>query len=171
MAVYPPPLIQSSIFNSALFSEATTAVVSSGDPSPTTEYVDNMIAKLIHETAHSYASGHDADFEYAMIDILNKLDFFLKKCGATLAPLDQSLLDLETISNQQTSTPDTSSYKGFTLEIVNKPYNDKVSQKIGVAKNQSGIILLQTNPSFTTTPQVLIDELKFIIDRDNLKAY
>jgi hypothetical protein len=106
-----------------------------------------------------------------VIDILNKIDFFLKKCGATLTPLDQSLLDLETISNQQTSTPDTSSYKGFTLEIVNKPYNDKVSQKVGVAKNQSGIILLQTNPSFTTIPQVLIDELKFIIDRDNLKAY
>ena len=58
-----------------------------------------------------------------------------------------------------------------TLEIVKKPYNNKVNQNIGVAKNQYGIILLQTNPSFTTTPQVLIDELKLIIDRDNLKAY
>ncbi len=48
---------------------------------------------------------------------------------------------------------------------------NKVNQNIGVAKNQYGIILLQTNPSFTTTPQVLIDELKLIIDRDNLKAY
>jgi hypothetical protein len=106
-----------------------------------------------------------------VIDILNKIDALLKKCGATLSPLDQSLLDLEVISKNQETTPDSSSYKGFTLEIVNKPYNDKVSQKVGVAKNQSGIILLQTNPSFTTTPQVLIDELKLIIDRDNLKAY
>jgi phosphoserine aminotransferase len=110
-----------------------------------------------------------------VIDVLNKLDFFLKKCGATLAPLDQSLLDLEEINKnidkaQQTS-PDSILYKGFTLEIVKKPYNNKVNQNIGVAKNQYGIILLQTNPSFTTTPQVLIDELKLIIDRDNLKAY
>jgi hypothetical protein len=107
-----------------------------------------------------------------VIDILNKIDFFLTKCGAeNLNSLDQSLLDLKAISTNQEETPDSSSYKGFTLEIINKPFNDKVSQKVGVAKNQSGIILLQTNPSFTTTPQVLINELKFIIDRDNLKAY
>jgi len=42
MAVYPPPLIQSDIFNSALFSTSTTAIVSGGvvPTPPTTEYVD-----------------------------------------------------------------------------------------------------------------------------------
>jgi len=40
MAVYPPPLVPSTIFNSALFSEATTAIVSSGSPAPITQYVE-----------------------------------------------------------------------------------------------------------------------------------
>jgi len=40
MAVYPPPLVPSPIFNSALFTSSTTSIVSSGDPSPSGPYVD-----------------------------------------------------------------------------------------------------------------------------------
>jgi hypothetical protein len=39
-----------------------------------------------------------------------------------------------------------------------------------VARNKDGIILLQTPPSFTTKPQILIAELKLIIDNSDLKA-
>ena len=39
-----------------------------------------------------------------------------------------------------------------------------------VARNKQGIVLLQTEPSFTQDPKVLVEELKLIIDRDNLKA-
>ena len=50
------------------------------------------------------------------------------------------------------------------------PDNFHAYANLGQALNKQGIVLLQTESSFTANPQVLIDELKFIIDRDNLKA-
>jgi hypothetical protein len=36
--------------------------------------------------------------------------------------------------------------------------------------NKSGVKLIETQLSFTLDNQTLIDELKLVIDRDNLKA-
>lgn len=102
-----------------------------------------------------------------ILDLLNTLDTLLAKCtDAKLVPIDPTLKNIRKFEQE---APDT--YKGFSLEIVEIPFNDKIKRKQGLAKNQSGIILLKTNPSFTTTPQILIDELKFTIDTQNLKAY
>jgi hypothetical protein len=46
-----------------------------------------------------------------------------------------------------------------------------VKQKRAVGQNYQGITLITTPYSFTTNSQTLINELKFIIDRDKLKAY
>ncbi len=62
-------------------------------------------------------------------------------------------------------------YNGFTLDIVEEPFSPTVKRIKAVARNPQGIILLQTPLSFTTLSQVLITELKLIIDKSNLKAY
>ena len=62
-------------------------------------------------------------------------------------------------------------YKGFRLEIETRAYTDTVNQNRAVGKNNSGIIMIATEYSFASDPNVLIRELKFIIDRDDLKAY
>jgi len=108
-----------------------------------------------------------------IINLLNSLDKYLKKCSKTppqLTPLNNSLLALEQTQNQVNTTPTESTYNGFILEIVEEQYSPTVKRVKAVAKNTQGIILLQTPPSFTTTPQVLIEELKLIIDSSNLKA-
>ena len=64
-----------------------------------------------------------------------------------------------------------STYKGFILDIETRPFTDTVDQNRAVGKNNSGIIMISTEYSFASDPKVLIDELKYIIDRDNLKAY
>ena len=103
----------------------------------------------------------------AIVGLLKVIDLVLNKCGKKVDPIDNDLLRG---AQAAISSPTETSYKGFIFEIIEKPFNQTLNQKIGVAKNTQGIILLQTEPSFTNSPQVLIDELKLIIDRDNLKA-
>jgi CheY-specific phosphatase CheX len=103
----------------------------------------------------------------AIVELLKVIDLLLNKCGKKVDPINNDLL-----KNAQAAilSPTETSYQGFVFEIIEKPFNQTLNQKIGVAKNSQDIILLQTEPSFTTNPQVLINELKLIIDRDNLKA-
>ena len=98
------------------------------------------------------------------------IDSVLIKCGKQPDGLgaDANKL-LDTIKLAEGSIID-STYKGFTFAIVEKQFSPTLKQKIGQAKNSQGIVLLQTEPSFTNDPQVLVEELKLIIDRDNLKA-
>ena len=101
---------------------------------------------------------------------------YLKGCNINdLTPLDDSLIQLEqaqTSALLQAQNPSTlTNYKGFILEVVTEVYSPTVNRVKAVAKNQQGIILLQTPLSFTTIPQILIEEIKLIIDSNNLKAY
>ena len=117
-----------------------------------------------------------------IINLLNSIDSVLKKCNPDieLTSLNSALSDLQSVTTQSATTttpvvdstlqPSTNNYKGFTLEIQESQFSENLVQKIGVAKNASGIILLKTSPSFTNNPQTLIEELQFIINRDNLKA-
>lgn len=65
-------------------------------------------------------------------------------------------------------------YKDFVFEIRKE---DNIKFQIGdikrnyaIAIDTRGIERLRSAPSFASDPQVLIDELRFVIDRDNLKA-
>lgn len=62
-------------------------------------------------------------------------------------------------------------YKGFILDIVQEPYSPTVNRIKAVAKNNQGIILLQTPLSFTTDAAPLVEQLKLIIDTSDLKVY
>ena len=101
---------------------------------------------------------------------LQVIDLVLEKCGTKPNQLgEDSTKLLDTIKLAENSLID-EIYKGFSFTIVEKQFSPSLKQKIGQAKNSQGITLLQTEPSFTANPQVLVEELKLIIDRDNLKA-
>ena len=105
-----------------------------------------------------------------VVATLQIIDLVLEKCGAKPNQLgEDSTKLLDTIKLAEQSLID-EIYKGFTFAIVEKQFSPTLKQKIGQAKNSQGIVLLQTEHSFTTDPKVLIEELKLIIDRDNLKA-
>ena len=121
-------------------------------------------------TLGSQYTSDAAQVMQTIVTVLAVVDFVLDKCGKKPNQLGANTSKLlDTIKLAVTSTIDLT-YKGFTFEIVEKPFSPTLKQKIGQAKNSQGIVLLQTEPSFTTDPQVLVEELKLIIDRDNLKA-
>ena len=45
-----------------------------------------------------------------------------------------------------------------------------LKRRRAVAKNKQGVIILQGEPSFSSIDQILIDELVFYIQQNNLKA-
>ena len=112
-----------------------------------------------------------SSFVKNVVNILNSLDAALSLClqpNQTLNPVSDNLQKI--ITDNQQSVND-STYQGFIFKIEEVPFSSTVTRRKAVAFNQSGIPLIETPLSFTTNDQTLIDELKLIISRDNLKAY
>jgi hypothetical protein len=115
-----------------------------------------------------------------LVGILSALDVKLKQCVPDLASnssfpgltsLSDNIISISAQQIQANATINQTTYNGFLIEIETIPYTPTVNRYRAVGKNQSGIILVATELSFTLEPQILINELKLIIDRDNLKAY
>ena len=107
------------------------------------------------------------------VDLLDRLDILITLCdpNANLTGISDSINTVYDNELIAASTENDGTYKGFILEIESTPFTDTVNKNRAVGKNRSGIILISTESSFASNPQVLIDELKFIIDRDDLKSY
>ena len=104
---------------------------------------------------------------------LKLIDLVLQTCDPNnkLSPISKEIEDIASSQIQAQNTQNQTTYNGFIIEIEEVPYTPTVNRRRAVGKNQQGIILIQTELSFTTDNQTLINELKLIIDRDNLKAY
>jgi hypothetical protein len=109
----------------------------------------------------------------SIVNTLNLLDTILIKCSpnSTLVPISKGINDSADVQRQAEVTLNQTTYQGFIIEIQEVPYTPTVIRRRAIGKNQQGIILIQTELSFTTNPLTLINELKSIIDKDNLKAY
>jgi len=107
------------------------------------------------------------------VDLLDRLDILITLCNpnANLTGISDSINSIYDNELIAEASENDGTYKGFILEIESRPFTDTVNQNRAVGKNRSGIIMISTEYSFASNPQVLIDELKFIIDRDDLKAY
>lgn len=113
-----------------------------------------------------------------ILQLLKILDKLLLLCsekqGIPFSQLNALLNSTndDLISNLQNSTPNIdNTYRGFKFEIVlDVASNTKYPKRYVVGKDKYGVILLKSESSFAPDPRVLIDELKFIIDRDNLSA-
>lgn len=108
-----------------------------------------------------------------LIQLLRSIDSKILQCDpySTLIPINSESIQIAVLQEQAEQTQNETTYNGFIIEIETIPYTPTVNRKRAVGKNQDGIILISTELSFTTNDQILINELKFIIDRDNLKAY
>jgi hypothetical protein len=138
------------------------------------QYGNSKLSK-IKETLSSAALVISIIGEYVLKSTisLKSIDSFILSCDqyATLTPQSSNITALADAQLQANMTQNQSTYQGFIIDIEEVPYTPTVTRRRALGKNQQGIVLIQTELSFTTDNQTLINELKLIIDRDNLKAY
>ena len=112
--------------------------------------------------------------EIARTNLQNALSDLAKiQSGEDIAllPVDPTIVSFveANLEENQESVIETT-YRGFVFELEKVPFSPTVDRTRANALNKDGIIMIQSELSFTKDPSVLIEELKFIIDRDNLRA-
>jgi len=132
--------------------------------SPKIQLAKNKINSI--SEALSYAN----DVIYKLYALIKNIDLYLTRCGVNSDDLISSNSYINNINQQYNDTLVENIYKGFTLDILEEYFSPTVSRRKAVARNKQGIILLQTPLSFTSTPNVLIEQIKLIIDNNNLEA-
>ncbi len=86
------------------------------------------------------------------VDNLKLIDAILKECDPnnSLIPLNPEINILASTQQQASQTENETSYNGFIIEIEEVPYTPTVTRRRALGKNQQGIVLIQTELSFTT---------------------
>lgn len=106
--------------------------------------------------------------------LLKGIDGLIQECSEEenigFEEISEELLDL-TQEAEEEGTPVVKSINGFILSVETlKNTPGELKRRQAVAKNVDGVTLLKGEPSFASSDQILIDELVFYIQQNNLKA-
>jgi hypothetical protein len=110
------------------------------------------------------------------LNLLNILDILIQQCSQDQdIPFTEINNEINLLNEQSQVTAQTQNnltYKGFKLELqLDEVNQSKYPRRFAQALNKQGVPVLKTESSFASNPQVLIDQLKFIIDSNpNLTA-
>jgi hypothetical protein len=111
-----------------------------------------------------------------ILTILNVLDQIILACAkekqVNFATLNPEITSAINTSINDNIIQNNTTYKGFKLELkLDTINNTAYPKRYAQALNVQGVAVLKTDSSFASNPQVLIDQLKFIIDSNpNLTA-
>ena len=108
--------------------------------------------------------------------LLKSIDEMTQECAEDdleieLETINQELLDIAE-EEAEDGNPIVGNVNGFILSVEtdNKNPVGTLKRRFAVAKDTRGITLLKGEPSFSSSDQILIDELVFYIQQNNLKA-
>ena len=116
-----------------------------------------------------------------ILNLLSLLDSLVEGCAITPSlnggeilsqeQLTEDLLEATKEQSQQQS-PVVTNINGFEMSVVSV---DNITigglkRRKAIAKNKQGVIMLQGEPSFSSNDQILIDELVYYIQANDLKA-
>jgi hypothetical protein len=106
--------------------------------------------------------------------ILRALDQLIFECApdTQLEEINQELRDLEKEAEANAVAP-TNQINGFTIEVQTIDQNavGDLKRRQAVGKNAQGVILVKGDASFSAEDTVLINELAYYIQSNDLKAY
>jgi len=106
-----------------------------------------------------------------IIDYLNLLDQYILNCypDANQEQISAELIALTIQQSTQTS-PLISEYNGFKLSVETEPTTNSLKRRRAIATNKQNVVMLKGEWSFSSIDQILIDELVFYIQQNDLKA-
>lgn len=112
-----------------------------------------------------------------VVRLNQQLDELIDECGEelgeefTTAALSQELIDLATEEVEQQGQPQTTNVNGFNLGVqVDDMAVGSLKRRFAVARDSNGVIVLRGEKSLSSTDQILIDELAYYIQVNDLKA-
>jgi hypothetical protein len=108
-----------------------------------------------------------------VVTVIETLKAKLEKCCPEdeINTLSPNTLEFSKLGNNDFEEQDPITYNGFIIRIEETPFTPTVLRYQAVGYNTYGVPLIKGPLSFSSNSLVLTNELKFIIDRDNLKAY
>jgi hypothetical protein len=106
-----------------------------------------------------------------IINYLNTLDSYIQKCSpnSNQEQISQELTILTTQQSTQES-PVITNVNGFEMGVITEITDNPLKRRRAIARNKQGVIMLQGEWSFSSIDQILIDELVFYIQQNDLKA-
>jgi hypothetical protein len=106
-----------------------------------------------------------------VLSLLKLLDILTQYCYPN-TDQEQVAIELTALTNQQSNqlSPVVTNVNGFEMGVVTEVTNNSLKRRRAIARNKQGVVMLQGEWSFSSIDQILIDELVFYIQQNNLKA-
>ena len=106
-----------------------------------------------------------------VLQLLNLLDQLVQKCYPD-ADQERISLELTALTNQQSTqlSPVVTNVNGFEMGVETENTPNTLKRRRALARNKQGVIMLKGEWSFSSIDQILIDELVFYIQQNDLKA-
>ena len=117
-----------------------------------------------------------------VLTLLDMLDIILELCAREIGAIGgvdgemlvQTQVSQELISSTQTQSnqlsPVVTNVNGFDMGVETEITGDPLKRRRAIAKNKEGVAVLKGEYSYSSNDQILIDELVFYIQQNDLKA-
>ncbi len=106
-----------------------------------------------------------------VVQLLNLLDQLVQKCYPEAEQLQVSEeLTILTQQQSQQQSPVVTNVNGFEMGVETEITENPLKRRRAIARNKKGIVMLKGEWSFSSIDQILIDELVFYIQINELKA-
>ena len=105
------------------------------------------------------------------LQLLNLLDQLVQKCYPD-ADQERVSLELTALTVQQSTqlSPVVTNVNGFEMSVETENTTNTLKRRRALARNKQGVVMLKGEWSFSSIDQILIDELVFYIQQNDLKA-
>jgi hypothetical protein len=143
----------------------------------TLKFLDSLVEKLLYVNSTTLAILTLLRSVLSqVVDFLNLLDLLIQFCNESSPNQEiaqaQISNELILLTNEQSNqlSPVVTNVNGFTMGVETEVTDKPLKRRRATATNKQGVVMLVGEWSFSSIDQILIDELVFYIQQNNLKA-